>query len=47
MFRLVRLSFLLALSFLTGILWERLSMAERCIARGGDPRGAICMEIRQ
>jgi hypothetical protein len=42
MFRLVRLFFLLVAAFVAGFLYSEFGHTERCIAKGGDPRGGIC-----
>jgi hypothetical protein len=46
MLRLIRLVFLLALAFVSGIFWERLNEAERCSERAGIMDNGFCKEPR-
>jgi hypothetical protein len=42
MFRLIRLVFLLTLTFVAGFLYAEFGHSERCMAKGGEPKGGIC-----
>ena len=45
--RPLRTVFFVAAAFVAGMFYERLNMDERCAARGGEPRGGLCVAVAQ